>query len=85
MEAPVVIEQRESVAYVILNRPQQYNSLDMNMATALADRMLSLSCDASVRGIVVTGNGKAFCAGGDLKWVSSHPGGPAAAFHAPSS
>jgi 2-(1,2-epoxy-1,2-dihydrophenyl)acetyl-CoA isomerase len=81
MEAPIVIEKKESVAYVLLNRPQYYNALDMNMATSLANHLLSLSSDDSIRGIIVTGRGKAFCGGGDLKWVCTHPSGPAAAFH----
>ena len=40
-----------------------------------------LAVDDNVRGVVISGEGKGFCAGGDIKWVSEFPLGPSAAFH----
>lgn len=69
------------IALVTLNRPGAYNALDLELTDSFASTMCALATDDGVRGIVITGEGKGFCAGGDLKWVSSFPDGPTAAFH----
>ena len=68
-------------AEVALNRPGAYNAFNYELVSQLADHLTALAGDESVRGLVLTGRGKAFCAGGDLKWALSHSNGPAAAFH----
>lgn len=55
---------------ITLNRPGAYNALDLDMMQMLHEALAAASADASVRGILLTGSGKAFCAGGDLKWIS---------------
>ena len=72
MEESVIVEQREDVAVVKLNRPKAFNAFDADMIRTLAKVLLSLSVDESVRGVVLTGQGKAFCAGGDLRWIDSY-------------
>jgi 2-(1,2-epoxy-1,2-dihydrophenyl)acetyl-CoA isomerase len=64
-----------------LNRPQAFNAINMDLAESLAAHCMSLAVEEEVRGIVITGEGKAFCAGGDLKWVLASPRGPSAALH----
>jgi 2-(1,2-epoxy-1,2-dihydrophenyl)acetyl-CoA isomerase len=81
MSEPVLVERDNEIAKVFLNRPEAYNAFELELLEALAEYMLTLSVDDSVRGIIVTGKGKAFCAGGDLKYVHHHPKGPSAAFH----
>jgi enoyl-CoA hydratase/carnithine racemase len=55
------------VAYVTLNRPAQFNSLSRTMLEALLAELDAIAGDASVRVVVLAGEGKAFCAGHDLK------------------
>lgn len=50
-----------------LNRPEARNALNVELATALADAVSDAERDASVRVLVVCGEGDAFCVGGDLK------------------
>jgi len=56
----------DSILTLTLNRPEQMNSFTVEMANELVDAFNRASSDDSVRAIVVTGAGKAFCAGMDL-------------------
>jgi enoyl-CoA hydratase/carnithine racemase len=56
----------DGVLLLTLNRPEQLNSFTVEMANELVDAFNQASDDDSVRAIVVTGAGKAFCAGMDL-------------------
>ncbi|WP_396174692.1 enoyl-CoA hydratase-related protein [Flavobacterium sp.] len=58
------------VAFIHLNRPDVFNSFNREMALLLQKILTDCSTDNSVRAIVITGNGKAFCAGQDLKEVT---------------
>lgn len=77
----IEFKQHDSIAEVALNRPEAFNAFNFELVSQLAARMTELAGDTGVRGVVLTGNGKAFCAGGDLKWAINHSNGPAAAFH----
>lgn len=66
MENRVTVSINNHIADVKLNRPDKMNALDDAMFLALIDTGLSLAKDASVRCIVLSGEGKAFCAGLDL-------------------
>ena len=81
MGAIIELEKHDTIARVTLNRPEAFNAFNFELVSQLAARMTELAGDGDVRGVVLTGNGKAFCAGGDLKWALNHPNGPAAAFH----
>jgi 2-(1,2-epoxy-1,2-dihydrophenyl)acetyl-CoA isomerase len=78
---PVKVEIKDGIATVKLNKPESYNAFDIEVTVALAEGLMALAADASVRAVIVTGEGKAFCAGGNLKWVLKHPSGARAAFH----
>jgi len=81
MSEPVLVERDKAIAKVFLNRPEAYNAFEKEFLEALAKHMVALAVDDGVKGIVITGKGKAFCAGGDLKYVHSYPEGTSAAFH----
>ena len=55
------------IATLTMNRPEARNALSAEMMAALAEAMPRLAQDAAVRLVVLTGAGKAFCAGGDVK------------------
>jgi enoyl-CoA hydratase len=57
-----------------LNRPQAMNALSRGLMSALADAIDALEADPAVRVLVLTGAGKAFCAGLDLKELGSGAG-----------
>jgi 2-(1,2-epoxy-1,2-dihydrophenyl)acetyl-CoA isomerase len=63
----LAFEIADGVALIRLNRPQDNNTINLEMAREMLD--VAIRCDeaAEVRAVVLTGNGKMFCAGGDLK------------------
>lgn len=70
MSDPVLLVQREAaVATVILNRPNQMNALNAELRIALGDTLAELEADPEIRAVVLTGAGRAFCAGMDLKEI----------------
>lgn len=81
MEDQVKSSTAEGIATVVLNRPQAYNAFDADTVHLLAGILMAHSKDPRVTGIVLTGAGKAFCAGGDLRWLAECGQEPAAAFH----
>jgi 2-(1,2-epoxy-1,2-dihydrophenyl)acetyl-CoA isomerase len=59
----------DGVLRITLNRPEVLNSFNLAMATALLDALRAAADDASVRAVLLTGSGRAFCAGQDLAEV----------------
>ena len=57
------------VAKIILNRPEIHNAFNEVMIQDLIDVFRNISKDNEVRVVVLTGNGKSFCAGADLNWM----------------
>lgn len=68
---PIAIQIEEGVAYIALNRPEVFNSFNREMALKLQNTLDDCEVNSQVRAIVLTGNGKAFCAGQDLKEVTN--------------
>ena len=62
------------IATLTLNRPQQFNALSISLLDALQRELDRIAGDDSVRVVVLAGNGKAFCAGHDLKEIRAHGG-----------
>ena len=63
----LTVERANGVATLTLNRPDAYNSLNMALGRELFTASLELDEDPEVRCVVITGAGRAFCAGGDVK------------------
>lgn len=70
MNRLVLLDVRDHVATVTLNRPEGSNSFNLDLAKALQDAALECEHDPAVRAVVLTGAGKHFCFGGDLKGMS---------------
>lgn len=66
----ILLQQIDGVAKITLNRPEVYNSFNREMALRLQAALDEVAADDSVRAILLIGNGKAFCAGQDLKEVT---------------
>lgn len=63
----LLLDVKEQVATITLNRPEAYNALNRQLARELFQAVLEVDDDREVRAVAVTGAGKAFCAGGDVK------------------
>lgn len=81
MAEMIELKRDGKIARLILNRPKAYNAFNLEMVELFADHLIGLSKDDSVSAVIITGEGRAFCAGGDLKWALGFPGGLEAAFH----
>ncbi|HEX6576894.1 MAG TPA: enoyl-CoA hydratase-related protein [Jiangellaceae bacterium] len=67
MTPPVLYTVDDGLATITLNRPDQMNSLDLPTKLALRDRVLDAATDRAVRAVLLTGSGRAFCVGQDLR------------------
>jgi enoyl-CoA hydratase/carnithine racemase len=63
----ITYEKRESVAWITLNRPDDLNAVNLRMLEELSEVLTSITADAAQHVVVLTGSGRAFCAGADLK------------------
>lgn len=73
MTSRVSTEIRDSVAYVTLTRTDKLNGLDFEMFGALIDTAKKLKRNKDVRAVILSGEGKAFCAGLDFASVGKEP------------
>lgn len=73
--ASILVEKKNNVLLLTLNRPDKFNSFNREMALQLISELDKAEADNSIRAIVITGEGKAFCAGQDLS-EAVDPGGP---------
>jgi 2-(1,2-epoxy-1,2-dihydrophenyl)acetyl-CoA isomerase len=74
-EAPTVtVETRGAVAYVTLARPDVANTMNLAFGHDLLQAALKVEADSSIRAVVLTGAGKNFCFGGDLRGMTQSGG-----------
>lgn len=62
----IKLEKKEGTAILTLNRPDKLNSVNMIMRAELINALAGLEADDEVRVVIVTGEGRAFCAGADV-------------------
>jgi enoyl-CoA hydratase/carnithine racemase len=63
----------DGVALLVLDNPDQRNAMSDAMTASWVAAIDELAADRSVRAVVVTGEGSAFCSGGDTSWIASEP------------
>ena len=63
----ILLRVQEGVATLTLNRPEVLNALDLSSGVALARAVRSCRGDSGVRAVILTGAGRGFCAGGDVR------------------
>src|SRR5688500_6390011 len=66
----------DGVVLLTLTNAAQRNAMSATMTEASTAAIAELSADPDVRAVVVTGEGSAFCSGGDPKWIASEPDAP---------
>lgn len=66
-EGPVLLEYGEGIAHITLNRPKSANGFNIDLMKQLQDVIMAVHGDKRVRAVILSGNGKIFCAGGDVK------------------
>lgn len=64
---PLEVSTEDGIAWVRLNRPEAMNSLDNSLKDALVRELQRVADDPAIRCVVLTGSGRAFCVGQDLK------------------
>jgi enoyl-CoA hydratase len=77
-QAPVLTHLRlerpsPGVALLVLDQPETRNAMSDEMTASWVAAIDQLAVDPTVRAVVVTGEGKGFCSGGNLSWLASDP------------
>ena len=70
MSNSIELKIENKIAFITMNRPDVFNSFNREMALSLQEKLDNCASDSNVRAIVISGKGKAFCAGQDLKEVT---------------
>lgn len=78
METIDIAVDDRGVAVLMLDMPERHNALAPQMIAELTEAAERLGADPAVRVVVLTGNGKSFCAGGDLAWMKDQMAADAA-------
>ena len=69
----IIVEKKNRVATITLNRPERLNAVGDGMHEELEDVFGRMNSDDEVNAIILTGAGRAFCAGGDIRGMGSQP------------
>lgn len=77
MPQHLLVDRRDGVLVIALNRPDVLNSFNGPMARELVAALRTAAADEALRAVLLTGTGRAFCAGQDLSAVLPAEGGPA--------
>ena len=67
----VTVDRKGAVSIITMSRPETFNTLSLELAMDLLAAALTCARDPGTRAVVLTGMGKSFCFGGDLKAMSS--------------
>lgn len=75
-DAAAIIEVKDKVGYITLNRPEKMNALNTEMIKLVYGALHDWAVDPDVGCVVITGTGRAFCAGGDVSAMAAGDGAP---------
>ena len=67
-----MITRQQNIGYITLNRPQVLNALNLEQFILIQAQLDEWQADDTLHAVVITGTGRAFCAGGDIRWVYEH-------------
>jgi 2-(1,2-epoxy-1,2-dihydrophenyl)acetyl-CoA isomerase len=81
MKEFVKVELEEGTAKITLNQPNAFNSFSLERIQVFSEMLIALAMDKDVSCVIITGEGRAFCAGADLKWVSTSKKSYGETFH----
>jgi methylglutaconyl-CoA hydratase len=69
MAEHILVDTKDNITTITLNRPEVHNAFNEQVMDELTAAFEAAGKDTSVRAVVLRGNGKSFCAGGDLNWM----------------
>ncbi|MEK6224305.1 MAG: enoyl-CoA hydratase [Thermodesulfobacteriales bacterium] len=72
-EALIIRNDSEGISTLILNRPKSYNALSISCMEGLLNEITAISEDPSIKVVIISGSGKGFCAGHDMKEMRANP------------
>jgi enoyl-CoA hydratase/carnithine racemase len=75
MQKAILVERKDGVATLTLNRPEKLNAYTVQMGLELVDAFRGARDDAAVRSVILTGAGRGFCAGVDLEALKNMQAG----------
>ena len=75
-DSVLLVKREKGAVWLTLNRPDAGNAIDLPLADALLAAALECEADPQVRCVAITGNGKLFCAGGDVPSFATAAEGP---------
>lgn len=67
----IQIDKHEHMLHIVLNRPSHRNAINDTMIYELTQQLESIGSDEEIRVVMLSGNGKSFCAGADIHWMRS--------------
>lgn len=75
-EHPVLFHAADGVATITLNRPETLNAMNNDLMQGITDSLKTVERDHSIRAVIITGQGRGFCAGADLVGVANPKSAP---------
>ena len=71
VEKTILVEREGPIKIITFNRPEAANALNDQLSMEFYDAICECATDDTVRAVLLTGKGKMFCGGGDLKFLLS--------------
>lgn len=65
----VLLKKETNVAIITMNRPESYNAITASFVKTFIEKLNEVKSDKNIRAVIITGKGKGFCAGADLKMI----------------